>query len=794
MSKPVGRERNPASIQVINSYFALVISLAFLILLEIPLKSSLILICNLVISTTAGRAAARHTGFGELGIGPALIIGASLQVFGGQVLLWTGLQPTISHWLVLGLMSISVISTLSTRSRNLISDWSLPHLVDLHVVVPIAIMAFALRHPWALAFALPVVAYERIAQRSHLRPMAHILLIAMTSIGWLTSLLIRPTRWWYFFLTGDTGFFESIGWTTAHWGIFEHPGLTGGSIAGYHWFSYSYLGVMSHISGLDPWDAITKFGLPLVQTALASVLLTSFSARRHCATSDTAWMITAMVVVGSGLFRFDSAGFGLLSGMTLIALIAIRQQRNLSGVMCFSLLSLVALTTIMSKATSGLVVGAVLALRFLIEFLRTRRMDWLSIGSFFFAGIFSYLAFFQNSQFTDAGLTTKFLSPKDVVVEFLIGTPFIGWGIPIFILGFRQLKSPSNALAAELRSFAVPSLIATIIVSQLAFFAQYQQQVAYFTYFMVLAISCWMLLFSRGASPVNWRSQIPGISSILFFISLAFGFVFPVLLNRFARTAILGIVIGSDGLEIASDLFPYLIALTLLCVFAFRGAVPNHHAQLLLVVAVTFGLLAGAQLDRGRRAIIWGYDVATNWSLNDSAMPNDDLRRVGTFIRESTPESMVLATNDFCCFGADWWEIIAADVNDYVSGSQEWIIPLRTTEWGRRRNTADDHFFKKVLPDVRLGGDNYLLAAESRRRMLVQGLKHQTAVPNSDQVRRMSLSLAFANSPNASDVEYLKDYGVGGFVINEALTSHRDWNQFAIERFRSGPYRFLELK
>jgi len=58
----------------------------------------------------------------------------------------------------------------------------------------------------------------------------------------------------------------------------------------------------------------------------------------------------------------------------------------------------------------------------------------------------------------------------------------------------------------------------------------------------------------------------------------------------------------------------------------------------------------------------------------------------------------------------------------------------------------------------------------------------------------MSLSLEFANQPNTSTLVNLQRAGVSGFVVNLDLTKHRDWSEFAIERFQSGNYLYLELK
>ena len=98
--------------------------------------------------------------------------------------------------------------------------------------------------------------------------------------------------------------------------------------------------------------------------------------------------------------------------------------------------------------------------------------------------------------------------------------------------------------------------------------------------------------------------------------------------------------------------------------------------------------------------------------------------------------------------------------------------------------------------ETKWGGGNYLASAETRRRFLIQGLRFQTGyeLPTSEQLNRMTLSLDFANTPSASSLRKLNAYGVSGYVVNLSLTEHRDWSKFAIERFRSGDFVYLELR
>ncbi|MGA1259352.1 MAG: hypothetical protein ACO309_03970, partial [Ilumatobacteraceae bacterium] len=153
-----------------------------------------------------------------------------------------------------------------------------------------------------------------------------------------------------------------------------------------------------------------------------------------------------------------------------------------------------------------------------------------------------------------------------------------------------------------------------------------------------------------------------------------------------------------------------------------------------------------------------------------------DLGIVSKWVRENTDSDVILASNNFCCSGQQWWSRIVENIDSY------------------------DPDGNSSHPDLEpsYGGDNYLAPAETRRRFLMQGLGHQ-AIPlggtaTSEQIRRMNISLDFANQPTSDTVEVLKSYGVSGFLVNLALTTHRDWSDFAIEKFRNGNFVYLELK
>jgi hypothetical protein len=219
----------------------------------------------------------------------------------------------------------------------------------------------------------------------------------------------------------------------------------------------------------------------------------------------------------------------------------------------------------------------------------------------------------------------------------------------------------------------------------------------------------------------------------------------------------------------------------------------------LAVLALGVGTITGLGSDASRRVATWGADVYENWKFNESAFPNAEKREVAKFIRENTPASAIVATNDFCCFGDFWWtETLRATRRQQTPN---WDLILRESAWGQKLLAGDDGSDREVIRyaenSISFGGSSFQLAAEAQRRFLILGLKWQLTgfppAPTPQQIERMSASLNFANSPSTSAVERLRRYGVSGYVVNLELTSGKDYSRFAEELFRNGKFAYLKI-
>ncbi len=604
------------------------------------------------------------------------------------------------------------------------------------------------------------------------------------------SLVLRPAYWWYYYQNGDASFFEAISWSYSEWGLFDGPGAAGNSIAGYHWFSYAFYGNLSHLASLGPWEALMKLGTPLNQVILTSLLVPQGQAQRKQVNSIS-WLVVSLCVTGLGWWRVDSASFGMLAGLALVNL-AVAYSRIQHPRFRFVLLFFaVSLLTILSKATTGLVVGLVLLLFPIFQIVGQRKTfrfnSILPFISWILASSFAYFVFFRGGNLADSLLSrgtgllarastfqavNELLPKKDLWVALFMLLLLTRLGtrrVTPFLPEIRQLFFVFLALCPAI-------LIASPIPNSHFFVNSY--------FFYLIAITAWLIqLQSTHSEEINLQStRIPRQYVFVALASLLISSIYRVGLNRLdlaisRSTGRFGQVtweiLYSNGLLVA-----LVIGLGFL-LSQYRSS--WKPGQLLGLLLISSSVVIGGWFDLARRTHEWGPSIYTSSEVNQAPFATSDLTDVGTYVRLNTDADVILATNDFCCSGMTWWNSI--------------IDQLSQDSQGRSKGWSEITYSEgKVIPTW--GGDNYSASAVTRRRFVMLGLGFQTGQvngPTPDQINRMNLSLQFANEPTQESLDGLKAYGATGFVVNLSLTNNRDWSEFAIEKFRSGNFLYLEL-
>jgi len=774
----------------LGEFFA--IATTALWILEIKPASALIVVLTLASLALTGQRITEWSGAKESGLGLGLVVGCSVYTIFAQALLIAGISPSLSHWVAIGLPLGLVIFASRVQTENHFLDSPVVDFLPLSAL-SIGILVVALRHTWLMPFALGVASYGRMRGSEFQGTPWRIFSISSTVLGAATSNLLRPDQWWYFYQGNDAQFFESLSWSIARWSVLEHPGLSGGSISGYHWLTYAFFGGLSELAQLQPWDGLLKIGILVTPTSLALLILESKS-RNERSSPVSQGLLVLIVVAATPSNRVDSFTFSILISFAFLIFSGMEFDKR-PKLLRIALFVLLSVALILAKVSTAAVVGSILTVTFVSQM---RRRAISLIPTLSLAGVFVvlYLWLFRHTgaqTFLSAQLNIRAIPSKmlGLLNNSSLGIHLLIWIVLLKNVGKREILrlSPIAFATLGVALFALPIHIAFVGPST--------------SYFGLPAVYLFSLCAIRERREsqvvINWRkNRLMLPLALLGATAAGFGILGTAnrIDSRFQVTELFGawlldIVTGlgltSPGNQMHSrfeltELFgAWLLdtvtgsglTLSIIALFLLTTARFGVRNPLLPALAVVAGLgvFSGQLMSNYRQVATRGTGVYTTSGENAAAFGSKGLDEVSRYVDMTTPKDTVLASNNFCCFGEAWFP---HDVETRVRGVAT-IREIRETD---------------------LGGANYLLPANTRRRFLVQGLRFQTGSrpPSQDQADRVRLSLSFANSPTQQDINELRQYGVSGFIVNLALTSRRDWSEFAVERYRRDDFVYLELK
>jgi len=731
-------ERSTLSIETF--VLALVI-LGTLAILEITVLSSLVTVVALLVIINFAKTLLQKCGYPSAGMGIGFAVGVGAFTFSSQILILIGVPPMLTYMSTIGAMVVFLIFDLFKKQKLSV----LPERVsytNTFMAIPVALLVAALRHPWMLPFALSVVFFRLRFRNKKINANQISLHASVLGIGWLVSSTLRPEKWWYFYADNDFQFFEALSWSIARWGVFEHPGFVGGSIAQYHWLSYGFFGGLTELASLEPWTALLKIA-PLLSYFVLAELIIDVAPRAVNPNLPWGWIVLVFIVWLIRVNIVDSWAFSILIAVAFLRLAEVKiKVVNLRLIFLWLLLSG---TLIFSKTSTSVVVAVVLALKVLWNRRQLRSPQLIPITSLVLFGIITVtLMSGGTAKYVfnfPARPTTKVLG--DFLKSFLeYNMSFSGSRglLPHVIIWLTTLCLFHTSTRQKFGTTGKVLLLLTplCVTANLYFDGIYR----YFLLTPHLILSIYIA--SSLLDATNFQSYKPlqnkkFISVELLLIGLTSGFIW--------RQKSVGLVLA----EVFQSKFIFFLVAIVLLLICFllvkmidKTTIPNIGAALLISMA---GVVFGFQIDdfsaTKARGIEW-YAVQEN---TESNFGTNDLIEVGQFIRNRTDQDLILASNNFS---------------------------------------------KKI----KQGGANYLLPVETRRRFLLQGLRFQTglAEPSIEQTKRMELSIDFAENPSSLSLKRLKEYGVEGYVVNLALTDRRDWSEFATELFRSGNFVFMMLK
>lgn len=745
---------------------ALLLVLATLRLLEVSWSGSLLFSLVVVILSVFGRLLTSALLKKDLGFGVSVIIASSVFVFVGQLLLSSGLSRHLSHWLPLGAMTIFVLVAkfrkgTSSRERDVVSA------PELQFILSIGLTALSLSHSWLIPFALASAGWLSMLQRPEPRMVWRFTAALVVCAGWIGSLVLRPDRWWYFYQGRLSQFYEAISWSTAWWGVVEHPGQVGSSLTNYHWFSYAFFGALSSTADLAPWDALMKVGVVLIPTLFASLFL--LGSRQLPPLFSLNWIALVLATTAMEISRTDSLVFSMITAFTLIAVVreGIGKRFHFGNALILALLSPM---LVLAKVSTAAVVGAIFGIVVVVQIARRERVAWQPLAILCGSLLIVYLIFMQDNE---PEMLTRFkLDPiwslnelSDLLEARSVLNAILWIGGLFLIASHKQIKQTTSLDF----SIVVVSTLAPILYVVLA--GPHSRYFGLPGVWFITMLVMWKLNESSHSESTK-EVKNPSVSiGVLVMAFAVIGFYAPKVLRRIDSWMVfdrewrpfLSALLTSSGLVLGILVISPLI----LRIRARRTAV-------VLLLSITLGVFTGQSAEYFSKLRFWGAGIYESSNPVQATFGKSDLAELAEFVRANTSETAVLASNQFCCFGEGW----------QISGHSDREF---------RHISVIDR-----LTDTRWGGANYLLPAYTRRRFLVQGLRFQlytgTQSLIGEPLEKLRLSLEFANRPSRASLEGLKLFGVTGFVVNLTLTDEHDWSDFAEEAFRVGEFVYLEFK
>lgn len=749
-----------------ESLWAIGVILLGLVALDLSIPSAIAAVVVLGCLILAGSSILVSCGFSRTSAGASLVLSAGALAFISQLLIAQGIAAVSAYWISLACLVITagllVLRHTPTKRNAILFGISNETITSLLVVI----FVFSLRHPWYFLFAMSVYGSMHASRILHVKPASQFIRFVVPILGFVISLQLQPDFWWFFYNhRSDMGFFESTSWVTSHWGIDNLPGFAGAHDFRYHWFSFLFLGGLSHLLQLEPFVALTRIGPPLQIFIFASALQGLFRLPNQIRQAPIGFGLITLLLISWTLTRFDSFTFGLGTILTLFLLVVQLKNNCVNRLLPSLAIGFVAAIATMSKAPTALTFGIAVSVVWILFSKWTEKSAYLPVVGCSIGGGIAYLSLLSGGSSDRYFFKRNSLSLNQIGYEFLAITPAIALMIVLAPLLLAVRRDQGRLMATQrdwLRASAIIALTSSLVPLAIANF----DQIMIPAQFLLLVTTLWAISGDPRMAPALDVTRWKLIKAfVIFGASIAAGFTYPVIANLLGRE--LGFSISVDKLwELCVRYTPYFLIASSITVVIARQREIRTYRLVSVTLIICLGFVSGLNLDNARRHLEYGHEIYLNLDQNDPVFATADLRAVGKFIRDTTPDEMLLASNNFCCSGTEWWSQILQDVSGYVAAGAP-------TRWG---------------------GDNHLVQAEARRQIFIQGPADKSLLPDLEKIDRINLSLGFANSPTHEIARELQNYGVGGFVVNLRLTGQRDWSDFAVERFRSGDFIFLELK
>lgn len=747
----------------------LVAVVASINLLGVSLWDSIVLVFVLSAMTWFGKMFLARLISVEFGFAVSAITGGGVFVFLSQLQIIAGVSHHFAYWISLTALVASAMYL--NLSSKVVEIKTADTTADIYLALSVGLIAMGVSHYWLLPFGLGLIFAERILRKCQTVTALKVAVICLAIGGWLVAHAMRPDRWWQYYQGHSSQYHEALSWSTSWWGIFEQPGYFGGTVANYHWFSFAFWGSLSSIASLPPYFALTRVAILLVPSLFASLFV--WQPRRFPDGFSVRWTVILLAVIAMDTNRTESVTFALLVAIAFLTVV--REILDLKSTYRQGIIfCLFSLTLFLSKVPVAVVTGIALAILVLTQLLSRKRLTWLPPFTLLFVAALYSITFMSDNEpemwgrfnfGLSATLTelADFLEPKSALNFFVWAT-----GLAVVFNQRRLRRIPVLYLAVL--SAALMAFSAHLVLP-----GQHTRYFGVTGLSLVTLVAVWNFdeVFS-GSKQRTTKNQVILLTAI-FTVFLSSGYLSPEYLRRLEPSLELD---GATGAFLKNVFVGSGLTFVLLLVAPIAYIALRKRLMVALLATAVLGAAAGQVIEYYRQLRAWGPEIYESTEPMYGVFGKSDLRALSAFVQETTDEKAVLASNQFCCFGEDWAEPGRFEFESLFLHGPDGV--------------------RGQVNQARFGGHDYMLPAHIRRRFLAQGLRlylllQDESISREEPLRRLRLSIEFANRPSSRSLAELRSLGVSGFVVNLSLTEQRDWSQFADEQFRMGNYVYLDL-
>lgn len=745
-----------------------------LVCAEVPLGTAALAAAWIVAQAWAGgRILAALVRPARPGLGVGFAVGALATILSHVALRETPFGPVA--WilpLVLGAAirpSRTDAPTASTPSRG--AD-------ELLLVAGLALVALAGEWFWTLPPGITLVAWAVLrggvtSPSDGRRRIVDLVAAVLTAVAGAWTIARRPDVWWIF--SADTHYYETLASSIARHGVGDNS-LAGGLAIAYHWFSFAWVGIVADVIGAAPWVALTRIG-PVAAAwftvAVVIDLLPERPGRRWGVVGLAAfaassafgdWSLPVMLSMSSAFSQLFT-GVWLVSFLWLVA-------RTAQGVVRRPWPAFVLLTMALvgGKATHAAVCAAGVACVAVADAVRRRsvRGRWVrpaiaSVATFLVA---SRLLIGSSNDITIApgrwvlyvsSEYEQFGAPARLAIAAVLLTGMCAFPLLPWLLGVgRAHRDVATFLGgALLAAVSVTLFVVDVSVSDPR---GINPNGIYFLHAATTLVAAWWAasLADRGASPDRrtWAS------------ALAVGAVAAI--APYAMPDPDSGSVGAILARLARSPAPLVIVLV---AAAIRRVVGAKDARRWIGLALAASSMTFFLVNWG---VTRARDERDMRAEGEARLGATTLREAAEWLRRNSRPGERFASNYFV-------ENPRAVDLAWIDGTSPW------TEW---------------TPSLAFRSGNYpLLVAWSERGSLLQAPALVGAYQrledggdvDAEIARRMSLSVAFAQRPDAGSAAALAEAGVRWFVVDLRRTDARDWSPHAVLRYENAEFAVLEL-